>query len=214
MPPVEVAAARWPSHVERDRAHGAELLVFVERGGWGRGHRRAFVVGHHAARVAHAKELLAACVGREEGRLHHLQPMLARKGLRARAGQQHMGAVFEHRARGTHRAADVAHAGYGAGGERGAVHHGGVELVGFVVREHRAVAGVEERALLEQLHSEAGGVERAGALQQHRLRGGHDAAERVVVGLRLLGAGRGGADGAGAAVDGDHGHVARARRVG
>ncbi len=103
------------------------------------------------------------------------------QGLGARAGQQHVRAVFEHRARGAHRAADVAHAGNGAGGERGAVHHGGVELMGFVVREHCAVARVEERAVFEHLDREAGGVERGGALEQRGLSGGHDAFQRVVV---------------------------------
>src|SRR6218665_2003569 len=56
-------------HVERHGADGAELLVFVQRR---LGHGGAFVVGDHAAPVAHAVQLLAACVGREEEGLDHL----------------------------------------------------------------------------------------------------------------------------------------------
>lgn len=73
-------------------------------------------------------------------------------------------------------------------------------------------ACVEERAVFEHLDREASGVERGCALEQHRLRGGHDGFQRVVIGLCLLGAGRGGADGAGAAVDGDHGHMGLGHR--
>ena len=139
------------------------------------------------------------------------QPVLAREVLGAGADQQHMGAVLHHRARGEHRAADAADAGDRAGAQVGAVHHGRVELVRAGVGEDGAVAGVEERAVLQHLDGEACRVERGAAAQQQRLAGLHDGAQRLVVGLGRAGVQRRGADGAGAAVDGNDGR--RSHRV-
>ena len=141
------------------------------------------MVERDAAFGARTLELLAARLGGEVERLDHLQPALAREVLGAGAGQQHVGAVLHHRARGAHRAADAADAGDGAGAQLGAVHHGGVELVRLGAGEDGAVAGVEQRAVFQHLDRQADRVERAAAAQQQRLAGEHDAAQCVVVGL-------------------------------
>src|SRR6218665_684703 len=101
MPPVEVAAARWPC-MSSATAPTVPNFLSSSNGGlvmagpswlgvtrptsWPPG---TDLVGDHAAHVAHAVQLLAACVGREEEGLDHLQAAVAREGLGARAGQQH-----------------------------------------------------------------------------------------------------------------------------
>ena len=146
--------------------------------------------------------------GKVVGR-HHGQTRRLRQALGSRAYHQHMLAVLLHRARGQHRVAHAAHAGHGTGGQGGTVHHGGVQFVRGIGREHRAMAGVEQRAVLERLHGHAHGVERRAAARQHGLAGAQHLLQRRMVGTLLLGADVAARERAGAAMDGDDGRDGR-----
>src|SRR6218665_3639347 len=148
MPPVEVAAARWPC-MSSATAPTVPNFLSSSSGGlvmaapsWSVTTRPVSRTRYNCWRRASVEKKKGSTISRPRSRAKASGP---------RAGHQHVGAVFEHGARGAHRVAHVAHAGNGAGRERGAVHHGRVELVRFFVREHRAIAGIEERAVFEHL---------------------------------------------------------------
>ena len=96
-----------------------------------------------------AVQLIKAFLGKEEVGGNHFQAVGGGKLLGAFGGKQHVFAVFQHRARRQHRVADAADAGDGTGIAGAAVHHAGIQFVGALMGEHRAFAGVEQRALFE-----------------------------------------------------------------
>ena len=88
--------------------------------------------------------------------------------LRRRPDHQHMAAVLHHGARRQDRVAHPRDACDRTGGQRRAVHHTGVELMGACVGVDSALAGIEQRAFFEQTHRLGHGVQRAGASGQQR----------------------------------------------
>ncbi|CUY91318.1 Uncharacterised protein [Serratia marcescens] len=126
-----------------------------------------------------AVQLIETFLGKEEIGSDHFQAVGGGKLLGAFGGKQHVFAIFQHRARRQHRVADAADAGDGAGIAGAAVHHAGIKLVGALMGKHRAFAGVEQRALFEQPHRFGHRVQRAAALGQYRLPGGHDLGQRL-----------------------------------
>src|SRR6218665_2205900 len=104
MPPVEVAAARWPC---MSSATAPTVPNFWSSSSGG------LVMAGPSWWVS------------------------ARAPSRTRDRWRRGGGVLEEGGGGGQGVGHVAHAGNGAGRERGAVHHGRVELVRFFVREHR-----------------------------------------------------------------------------
>ena len=154
---------------------------------------------------ARALQLFAPEVGREISGFDHFQGVQAGEGFGAGADEQHVRGFFHHRARGVDRMFDASDAGHRARAQPVAVHHRGIEFVRLVAGEHRAVAGVEQRAVLEQADRQGDRVERAAAFGEAALAGNEDVVERGVVGVFLGIADQTAAQGAGAAVDGDDG---------
>ena len=92
--------------------------------------------------------------------LDELESLRGREGFRACAGEQHVFAALEYAARRQNRIAYARHAADRTGLERAAVHDGRVEFMRAGRRVDRAMARVEERAIFEQMHGFANGVQR------------------------------------------------------
>ena len=197
-PPVEVAAARWPS---RSSATAPTVPYLLSSGpapaaaAAPRGHRDpAQPIAPRATRSCSQRRAVEKYDGST------IASPAAREGLGAGADEQDV-----RRRSITARAArpdgERGQPGHGAGAEVAAVHDRGIELERVVVREHRAPAGVEQRRVLEHPDGGGDGVEARSAGREHPLaceqRGGE---RRPVVGLELAGE-RGAGDRPGTPVD-------------
>lgn len=126
--------------------------------------------------------------GMEIRRLDEFESLRCRERLRAIPGEQHVFAAFKHAARRQNRIAHALHATDRAGFERAAVHDGRIEFMRTGGCVDRAASRVEKRAIFEQTHGFADGVERAAALGKHALPGAQRRMQcRVILGF---GAGR------------------------
>src|SRR5690606_14849225 len=152
----------------------------------------------------HAQQLFAPRLGREIRRLDQFQPLGAGELLGAGAHEEHMLAVLHDLARRQHRVAHARDIGDGAAAQRGAIHDGGVQLMGARAGEHAAMARIEQRAVLQQAHRFGHRVERAAAGGQHGLAGRQNAVQGGQELLLFLGRHGGARHGARATVDRDN----------
>ena len=185
IPPVLVAAARHAGGVAGDGAHRA-VAVGVVAGPAARGQ-------HALQRVPPAGRVEIGVVGE-----HHA--VGAEKLQCARAGEQDVGRVVHDGAGSQDGVAGPADAGHGAGAQRGAVHDGRVHLVHAGRGEDGAVAGVEQRVVLQRHDAGGDRVQRRAAGRQDAVAGQQGGSQALVVGLGVGQAQVLGADGAGAAV--------------
>ena len=193
------------------RGRGGEVAVPVARDGADRAEEADVLIGGGGdalglLRLLRFLELLPAPLGVEVAAGHERHALFERELLRAFAREQHVRRALHDHARKLDRVLDVPHARDGAGFLRRAVHDGGVELVDAGVVEHRALAGVEERRVLQDLHRRDHGVEARAAFLEHGIAGVERALEVGAVGALVFGGHRGAADHAGAAVNGDRNH--------
>jgi hypothetical protein len=151
-------------------------------------------------------KLVAAGLCREKIGLDHLKAVPAREGLGAGTSHQDVLAGLHQRAGGAARPAHPRDARDSAGPQGGAVHDRGVEFVGLGAGEDGAVAGIEERALLQEVDGDTHGVEGAPAVGEAGRSGRQDSGEGRVV-ARLVGIGLARRDRPGTAVDHEYGAV-------
>ena len=150
MPPVDVAAARWPS-ASRATARRCRTCCAHQ---WGRMSQRPAAAGHHgrAARPP-ARPVPSATVPIAAASRTSRVPLAPGHGsselVTGRAGKQQMRAVPHHCLRGQHRIAGTTQPGHGTRAQVAAVHHAGVELVRAGGGVDRALAGIEELTLLQ-----------------------------------------------------------------
>jgi hypothetical protein len=145
MPPVEVAAARWP---QASRATAPTV--------------------RDPARQRGQPLLLGALGGDEVLRRRLFQRQLAREAIGAVADQQYVLGAVHHRARQTDRMRRRLRGSHCASRARAPVHDRGVEFGDAVGIQHRAAAGVEQREVLEVAHCRLDHVERTRARLQSR----------------------------------------------
>ncbi len=134
---------------------------------------------------------------------YQFQTVRLRKRFGALAREQHVLAVIHDRARGQYRVAQPRDAGHRAGIQGCAIHDGGIEFVGARMREHSALACIEQRALFEQAHGFGHRVDGRTAAGQHALASLQNLFQRLDVFAFAGGIHRGACNGAGAAVDGN-----------
>ena len=125
-------------------------------------------------RTACRQQLLIAFRGGEHIGRHRLHAVGEGKLLCPLAHQQHVRALLHHQTGGQHRVAQMADPGHGARFQGNAVHHAGIQLVGFVAGKHRANPGVKQRALLQQAYRFGDHIQRAFSRLQHSLAGFHN----------------------------------------
>jgi hypothetical protein len=106
--------------------------------------------GDPAVAAADALELPPAFRGVEVTGWHQFESAGERELLGAAAAQKHVLGVLHHGTREFDRILDMRQAADRSGHSRGAVHDGGIQLVVAVESEHRAMARVEQRIVLEQ----------------------------------------------------------------
>ena len=184
-----------------DGADGAELLVV----GCGFGFGGAVVVELEAAFGAGTLELGPALGGVEVAGLDCFEALLGGKRLSAGPDQHDVAGAGHDGVGGTDGVAYAGDARHGTGRSRGAAHDRGVELVAAIRGEDGAPAGVEERAILERDDSGDDGIDGRAAAGQYLLAGAEGGREGIAVGALLPRRHSGAVDGAGAAVDDEHG---------
>ena len=179
--------------IARHRADGAEGGIVVAEG-------VIVVIQGDRPGAPGGLQLVQPLGGDEEAGLHHLHAQFGGEVFGPGATEEHMRRAFHDGAGETDRAAHAADAGDGAAGAIGAVDDGGVQFRLAVAAQHRADAGVEQRAVLHQFDGAGHRVEggSSGAQQGERFAG--DAVQGGA--LFRLGAGAGRRI-AGAAVQGE-----------
>ena len=150
-------------------------------------------------------QFLPALVGVEIRRVDEFDANRLRECLGAGAGQHHVRRFLHDRSREQDRILDAAHTGDRAGAQGRAVHDRGVEFVVAVIGEHRALAGVEARRVLEYEDRLGDRIHAAAAAFQHRVAGIERRFE-IGAGEFFLFRGQRRADHPGAAVDHEYWH--------
>ena len=145
---------------------------------------------------------------------HLLQALFPREGVGAVARQHHVRGLLHHGAREAHRIPRARDAGDRAGAARAAVHDRGVELVAALGAEHRALAGIEQRIVLEHTHRGFHRIEAGPAGLEHARAGGQRRIEAGAVGGFLFGCEVLALHDAGAAMHGQGPFPARVHRRG
>ena len=103
------------------------------------------VARHRADGVRALEQPLTLAVGDEDGRVRHLESMVAREPRRAGRRQEHVAAVLHHRDRKVDRMPHIPKARRAADAQAPALHHTRVQLDLTVRIEAGADSGVEQR---------------------------------------------------------------------
>ncbi len=101
-------------------------------------------------------------------RLHQVETLRSRKFFRAATHQHHVQRMFHHRARQQDRILDAMHFRHRPGSERRAIHDRRIQCVLAVVGEYGALAGIEQRIILQ--HADGGGHRITWPLARFQLR--------------------------------------------
>ena len=130
--------------VQGNRAHGAKLAGFVQRGGMVHLHGRASC-------ILQMVELGQPMFRMKVAGRHDLKAVVAGELLGPIAAEQYKFGIH-HRARQLHRVAQRAHAHHRPGRQRRPVHHSGIHLVLRSGGVDRSAPGVEQRIVLQYPH--------------------------------------------------------------
>src|SRR5579872_1951964 len=195
-----------------DRARAAHCAHTADRARRSRRSRRDQLRNVLAALLE--LELLDALGGSEVAIRHQREAFLERELFGPGADQQHVPRLLHDAAGEVDGISHVPYRSHGAGAHLPAVHDGSIELGRAVAGECRAMAGIEERVVLEDAHRRADRVETAApALEdgKPRIEGGREPRAKT---LLVLGRERRAWHRAGAAVNRDGVHAGCCRPSG
>ena len=140
-------------HVERNRAHGPEFVIDIERGQFTR---------------AHPFKRSPARLGRKPFGRRHFKALLQRELLRPIARQEHMRTVGAHAISQQDRIAHGGHARHRSSAAITPVHDRGIEFVCPFPGENCTASGIEQRIVFQRKDRSLNRIHRASAFGQYR----------------------------------------------